>query len=260
VSARRDAGALTQALVAARLHHALLPAADWQDALQDAGEAYGVQDGVAAAMGWFGHAAPGHWKSGGATLATVTHGALPPSTVRASPASYAELSLHAPAIEAEIALRLAVDVDAARAARLSADDLDGIDGLVDAMAVSIEVVDSRWREGMQGAPALLRLADLASHAALALGAWVPYARRPWSTQRCEVRIGAQPPFVRTGSHSLGDPAAVLPKWLQHATRGAATVPAGTVVTTGTWVGALPAQRGDEVVVAFDGIGSASLVL
>lgn len=257
VSAGRDATALTQALVAARLHHALLPSGDWEGALHDAHEAYGVQDGVAATLGWFGHAAPRHWKSGGATLATVTHGALPPSTVRPSPASYADLPLHAPAIEAEIALRLAADVDAVRAVSLSADDLDG---LVDAMTVSIEVVDSRWREGMQGAPALLRLADLASHAALVLGAWVPYARRPWSAQRCEVRIGAQPAFVRTGSHSLGDPAAVLPQWLRHATRGAATVPAGTVVTTGTWVGALPAQRGDEVVVAFDGIGSASLVL
>jgi 2-keto-4-pentenoate hydratase len=253
----RDPTALAQALVAARLHHALLPADDWKDALRDAGDAYAVQDGVAAALGWFGHAAPRHWKSGGPSLATpLTHAPLPPAGVRASPASFADLPLHAPAIEAEIALRLSVDVDAARAAQLSAQD---VESLVDAMTVSIEVVDSRWREGAQ-APALLRLADLQSHGALALGAWVPFARRPWSAQRCEVRIGSQARVVRTGTHSLGDPAAVLPQWLQHATRGAATLPAGTVVTTGTWVGVLAARRGDEVTVAFDGIGSASLRL
>jgi 2-keto-4-pentenoate hydratase len=34
------------------------------------------------------------------------------------------------------------------------------------------------------------------------------------------------------------------------------VPAGTVVTTGAWAGMLPAQRGDEVSVVFDGIGRA----
>lgn len=254
----RDATALVQALAAARLHHALLPAGDWSGALQNADDAYAVQDGVAAALGWFGHAAPRYWKSGGPSLATpLTHAPLPPAAVRASPASFADLQLHAPAIEAEIALRLAVDVDASRAAGLAASE---VDTLVDAMTVSIEVVDSRWREGMQGAPALLRLADLQSHGALALGAWVPYARRPWSAQRCEVRIGSQAPVERVGTHSLADPVAVLPQWLRHATRGAATVPAGTVVTTGTWVGVLSAARGDEVTVAFDGIGSATLRL
>jgi len=53
---------------------------------------------------------------------------------------------------------------------------------------------------------------------------------------------------------------VLPQWLRHATRQGATVPAGSVVTTGTWVGMLPAQAGDEVAVDFAGIGSASLRL
>lgn len=254
----RDTTALGQALVAARLHHALLPADDWKGVLQNADDAYAVQDMVAAALGWFASAAPRHWKSGGPSLDTpLTHAPLPPAAVRDSPASFADLPLHAPAIEAEIALRLAVDVDASRAAGLAAPE---VDALVDAMTVSIEVVDSRWREGMQGAPALLRLADLQSHGGLALGPWVPYARRPWAAQRCEVRIGSQPPVVRVGTHSLADPAAVLPQWLRHATRGAAIVPAGTVVTTGTWVGVLPAQRGDEVTVAFEGIGSASLRL
>jgi 2-keto-4-pentenoate hydratase len=36
------------------------------------------------------------------------------------------------------------------------------------------------------------------------------------------------------------------------------VPAGTVITTGTWCGLLPAQPGDRVVVRFDGVGEAAV--
>jgi 2-keto-4-pentenoate hydratase len=53
---------------------------------------------------------------------------------------------------------------------------------------------------------------------------------------------------------------VLAAWLRHLTRDGATVPAGTVVTTGTWCGMLPAAAGDRVDVRFDGIGSAQLQL
>jgi len=253
----KNAAALTHALVAARRERSVLPAAEWAPALQTQAEAYAVQDAVATALAWFSDAPPTHWKSGGPSRDSVlTHAPLPPRGVRASGAAFADWPMQTRAIEAEIALRLAVDVSPAQADTLQPQDADR---LIDAMAVSIEVCDSRWREGAQ-APALLRLADLQSHAALALGDWRPYARRDWAMQRCEVRIGAQPLVTRTGSHALGDPAWVLPQWLRHATRQGATVPAGSVVTTGTWVGMLPAQAGDEVAVDFAGIGSASLQL
>ncbi len=116
------------------------------------------------------------------------------------------MRFHTPGIEAEVALRLARDVDAEAAASL---DHDGVDGFIEAMAVSIEIVDSRWLEG-NAAPALLRLADQQSHGALALGEWVPYRRRDWSVQRCVVTIGAAEAVTRTGTHSLGDPAWLLP--------------------------------------------------
>jgi 2-keto-4-pentenoate hydratase len=252
-----DAAALAQALVAARRQRTLLSSSEWSPALQTPAEAYAVQDAVAAALAWFSAAPPTHWKSGGPSRDSVlTHAPLPPAGVRASGAAFDDWPMHTRAIEAEIALRLAVDVSPAQADKLQPED---VDSLIDAMAVSIEVCDSRWREGPQ-APALLRLADLQSHAVLALGDWLPYARRDWMVQRCEVRIGAQPPVTRTGTHSLGDPAWVLPQWLRHATRHGASVPAGSVVTTGTWVGMLPARAGDEVTVEFDGIGRASLRL
>jgi len=252
-----DVSALAQALVAARRQHGLVSAAEWAQTLQTQAEAYAVQDAVAAELAWFSFAPPAHWKSGGPSRdAVLTHAALPPGGVRASGAAFDDWPMQTRAIEAEIALRLAHDVSPAHAEELEPEEAGH---LIDAMTVSIEVCDSRWREGAQ-APALLRLADLQSHGALVLGTWLPYARRDWATQHCEVRIGTQPLVARTGTHSLGDPAWVLPQWLRHATRHGATVPAGSVVTTGTWVGMLPAQAGDAVGVEFAGIGAASLQL
>ena len=93
-----------------------------------------------------------------------------------------------------------------------------------------------------------------------LGEPVPWRHVDWAAVRCTVTVGAQPPVVRTGTHSLGDPAWLLPIWLRHATRHGDVVPAGTVVTTGTWAGVVPATQGDAVEVAFEGIGRATLAL
>jgi 2-keto-4-pentenoate hydratase/2-oxohepta-3-ene-1,7-dioic acid hydratase in catechol pathway len=246
-----------QALLGARRTSRPVPA----PALADADAAYAVQAGVARALGWFedtGDDAPRHWKSGGASReAALTHAPLPPAGVWASPAAAGDWPLRLRAIEAEIALRLGHDVDARRAAQL---DQDSARALVDAMCVSIEIVESRLQEGLE-APALARLADLQSHGALVLGAWVPWEpRRNWTTQRLQVDIGREPPAVFTGTHALADPAWVLPGWLRHATRDGATVRAGGVVTTGTWCGVLFARAGDRVTVTFDGVGQASVQL
>ena len=231
----------------------LTAAAEWQDTPRDAAQAYAVQDRVAEAIGWFGAAVPGHWKSGGPSRdAVLTHAPLPPSGVRTSPANYSDMHFNSPGIESEIALRLGESVTPERAATLTPETAST---LVDAMTVSIEIVDSRWDDPAK-ASALLRLADQQSHGALVLGTWVPYAPRDWAAQTCETRIGANAPDLRKGAHSLGDPAWLLPIWLRHATRHGATVPAGTVVTTGSWVGVLPARRGDAVIVRFPGIGEA----
>lgn len=226
-------------------------------ALPDAATAYAVQAGVAAALGWFADGTPRSWKSGGASRQAVqTHAPLPPAGVWASPAAAGAWPFRLRGIEAEVALRLARPVDAALAATL---DLAGARALVDAMCVSIELVDARWAEGLD-APPLAKLADLQSHGALVLGAWVPFADRDWAAQRCTLQIGNQPPQTFTGTHSMGDPAWVLPAWLRHATQGGAVLPAGTVVTTGTWCGLPLAQPGDLVVAVFDGIGEARVQL
>lgn len=249
--------AVVEALLNARR---TLTAADTTPLLQSlvaSDDAYLVQQAVANELGWFEDGGPPrHWKSGGASRSAVmAHSALPPIGVWPSPADARPWPFRLRFIEAEVALRLGRDVDAAAAAEL---DQERAAAFVDAMCVSIEIVDSRWLQSLQ-APALLRLADLQSHGALVLGEWVPFVDRDWSTQRCEVRIGERTQEFR-GSHTVGEPTFVLPDWLRHATADGVVLPAGTVVTTGTWCGALEAHAGDEVHVVFDGIGDARVLL
>ncbi|MEO5695651.1 MAG: fumarylacetoacetate hydrolase family protein [Burkholderiaceae bacterium] len=243
-------------LVQARNTRQPLPAADAP--LPDAAAAYAVQQAVADSFGWFDEARPPrHWKSGGPSRdAVLTHAALPPDGVWTSPAESRDWPFRMRGIEAEIALRLARDVDPAFAAQL---DHAQAATLIDAMCVSIEIVDSRWVEGLDASP-MAKLADLQSHGALVLGAWVAFRAIDWSAQACHVKIGGGAASEWRGTHSMSDPCFLLPAWLRHATRNGASVAAGTVVTTGTWVGILPAAAGDLVSAEFPGIGSASVQL
>src|SRR5262245_53759336 len=102
-------------LVQARRARGTVPA----PALPDAAAAYAVQDGVARALGWFDGAMPLHWKSGGPSReATLTHAPLPPEGVWTSPAEARDWPFAFRGIEAEVALRLGREVDAALAATL----------------------------------------------------------------------------------------------------------------------------------------------
>src|SRR5690606_10206759 len=139
-------------------------------------DAYAVQARVAQRLGWFDAAMPQYWKSGGPGKdKPILHAPLPPQGVITSPAEASQVLLFSPGIEAEIALRLGEDVAPDTVEKLAPSD---IGTLLDGMAVSIEIVDSRWAEGAD-APALLRLADQQSHGALVLGEWQSYQRRDW---------------------------------------------------------------------------------
>lgn len=248
--------AVTEALIHGRREHRTMDANRYLDALGSAAEAYAVQSAVAQALGWDTPTGAQYWKSGAPSRAAeLTHAQLPPAGVWASPAHAGSWPFTWRGIEAEIALRLARDVDAALVATL---DGPAAVELIDAMAVSIEVVDSRWDQYLS-APALLKLADLQSHGALVLGEWQAFKPRDWAAQRCKVQI-AQEVTERCGTHPLSDPVFCLAAWLRHATREGRVVKAGSVVTTGTWVGILDAAVGDLVTVEFEGIGHASLQL
>ena len=248
---------VTQALVQARQDRRGCDARALANSLRDAEDAYAVQRLVAQALQGPDRAFPPYWKSGGPSReATPTHAPLPVEGVWPSPADARRWPCIIRLIEVEIALRLGRDVTPAEAATLTHETAPS---LVDAMTVAIELVDSRWRQGVQ-APALLKLADLQSHGALVLGEWIPFVAMDWAAQEVVVRIGDGPPATFRGSHSMGDPAWVLPAWLRHATREGHTAPRGTVVTTGTWCGMLPAHPGELVTARFEGIGEAALQL
>lgn len=250
--------AVAQALLKARGEGRPCDADALAGLLQAPEDAYAVQAWVARELQGPDAPFPRHWKSGGPSReAVLTHAPLPPEGVWPSPADAGGWHFNCRLIEAEIALRLGRAVTPQQAATLSQQQAAA---LVDAMAVSIEVVDSRWRQGPLAAPALLKLADLQSHGALVLGPWQPFVARDWAAQACTVRIGKAAPVERRGTHSLGDPAWLLPAWLRHATRDGQAVPAGTVVTTGTWCGMLPAAAGDLVTARFEGVGKASVQL
>lgn len=243
-----------QLMEARRLHRPALASSACPPDLQ---AAYAVQEEVAQAHGWFTAGFPRYWKSGGPSReAELTHAALPPLGVWNSPAVAGDWPFNFRGIESEIALRLKCDVGPGLASTL---DHQQAQALIDCMCVSIEIVDSRWIEKLE-APVCAKLADLQSHGALVLGAWVPFEARDWREQVCHTHIGKQLPAEHRGGHTLSDPSFVLPAWLRHATRHGQTVPAGTVVTTGSWVGILHAAQGDLVTVEFPGIGGASVQL
>lgn len=237
--------------------HAGGPAADdqaFREGISSVEQAYAIQARLYAAVA----GAPGvprYWKSGGPTRSDpMRHAPLPPAGVRPSGAGVEGLHLRNRWIEAEVALRLGCDVAPAGAQALTEEEAGK---LVDGMAVSIEIVDTRWAGG-RSAPPLLKLADLVVHGALVLGEFMPFSPRDWAQQECRVRVGTADWQVFRGSLGIADPAWVLPHWLRHVTRNGATVPAGTVVSTGTWCGLLDPAAGDRVTAEFPGIGVASV--
>lgn len=237
-------------LVAARREHRQFAACR----VDDIDEAYAIQSGVAHELGWPDGAAL-HWKSGAADAASLqTHAPLPPAGVFRSPADLRHMPFTLRGIEIEIALRLGTEVDTEMAATL---DESSAAGLVDALCVSVEIIDTRWTEGLQ-APPFAKLADLQAHGGLVLGDWFPWHDRDWSIQVCDVRIGQADRRTFRGTHPLGRPTAVLPNWLRHATQRAGLVAAGTVVTTGSWCGVLQAPFGAMVDARFAGIGEVTL--
>lgn len=213
--------ALIQALAASHREGMRLNAADWAHAVRDEADAYAVQDGVAAALGWRFD----RWKSGGAgPQGPFSHSPVNPA------AGAAPLG-----VEAEVALR----VDA--------------DGRPDAMCIAVELVASRWAEGL-AAPALLRMADFQSNAGLLLGAWQPFRALDWAQLEWRLALHGQPEVVQRGGHSLADPAAVLPAWFRHATRNGRQVAAGTIVTTGAWGGLHPVSGSAHGRLGIAGLG------
>lgn len=235
-------------------------------AVPDDDAAYMVQLEQGVMLGaWDAATLPRYWKSGGAARgARLAHAPLLPAGVfSAADGDVADLRawpMIAPRMEAEIALRLGQPVSPEMAAKLTP---ESVVRMVDALALSVEIVDSRWAlDAELSSP--LQLADFQVHGALVLGPWLDWSnwgsQRNWSKQRGRQWVGEGPAQEFVGSHPLGDPLWGLVPWLQHLTRHDQVVPMGTVVTTGSWSGCCPVSRGKVLRIAFDGLGELALAI
>jgi 2-keto-4-pentenoate hydratase len=121
--------------------------------------------------------------------------------------------------------------------------------------VTIEVVDARLADAAS-APPMLKLADAQMHGALVVGSGIDRRHVDWATLHVTVKRNGATIHDGRGGHALVDPTGLLPWFVRHVEARSGGIRAGDLVTAGTWVGILPARRGDTFDVAFDGIGRA----
>lgn len=249
---------IAAALVEARRSGNLADDSLWADIALPADDIYNIQERVSAAMGWDTPSAePSFWKGGGAGPGSVASFArLPAPWVRPAPGPFRADDFHRRGIEIEVAFRLARDVEAADLALRTAHDPAAF---LDAVAVSIELVDFRWA-GAESAASGLRQADVQCNGALVIGDWVPMREIDWSQQVARLEVDGQPAGKWTGSHAAGDPLWFAPQWLSHAVARHGRLAEGSVLTTGSWCGMVWLEGRSDVRAVFDGIGEARLTL
>lgn len=241
---------LRDALLDARRRHATV-AADGLPLPRGDADAYAVQEAVAEALGWFAAPGPRAWKVGAASRDAVPNAApLPPSVVRASPATFAARTFNRILIEGEIAFRLRAPLDVAM-------DPSRLATAIDAWCVTIEVVDPRYAD-MDAAAPLLRLADQGLHGALVVGTGAPMPESvEWTSLVARVRRNGEVVRQTRGGHPLGDLRFMLPWLAGHAARHGMPLAAGDLITAGTWTGVVEAFAGETIDVEFPDVGRAS---
>jgi 2-keto-4-pentenoate hydratase len=249
---------ISSAIVAAR--RTGIPADDslWPNTQLTPDEVYALQEGIAAELGWTDAAdAPTFWKGGGPSVTSIaTFAKLPAAYVQPSPGRLDAEDFHRLGIEIEVAFRLARDVSAVD---LAARAVHEPAALFDAMAVTIELVDFRWK-GAERAPSVLRQVDLQSNGALVIGDWTPLKPVDWHTQEAVLTVDGKQVGRYTGAHPCGDPLWMASQWLQHGIARHERLTAGSVLTTGSWCGLVWLEGPAEVHATFEGIGEASLTL
>jgi hypothetical protein len=249
---------IAAAIVAARQTGTLADESLWSNTPLSPEDIYTIQERVAADMGWNQPLeAPSYWKGGGPGPGSVAHfSRLPPPWVRPAPGPFRVQDFHRLGIEIEVCFRLARDVEAVDLASRAVHDPASF---LDAMAVSIELVDFRW-SGCEKAPSVLRSADLQSNGALVFGDWVPLRAVDWSQQVAALEVDGKEVGRYQGAHANGDPLWFAPQWLSHAVARHGRLAEGSVLTTGSWCGMVWLDGRAEVKASFEGIGEASLTL
>ncbi|RDU96375.1 2-keto-4-pentenoate hydratase [Trinickia dinghuensis] len=191
--------------------------------------AYAVQDHFLHQR----HVTIGGWKVGAKSPdAPIRCAPLPKACLQESGSTCSRPASRPLALELEIAFCFGRDF-APRAALYSDEE---VLGSIARMGAAIEVVISRYREWPE-VPPTAQLADLLNHGALVVGETVPYQGDfPFVTPNPSFTFEGHGVINGAALNPAGDPRQLLPRLVNHATQRGIALPAGTVVTTGSYTG------------------------
>jgi 2-keto-4-pentenoate hydratase len=204
---------------------------------QDAQAAYAVQQRFLA----LGGLETGGWKIGAKTDTGPIQGApLPKRRILAGPASIDRRDYPVLGIELEIFFTFGRDFLPQAEPVPEGEVLDS----VDAFGASIEIVSSRIA-GWPDAAKLSQLADLQNHGALVIGQRTGFRSDfPFAAPHVDLRIDGVPLVSGVGRNPAGDPRRMLCWLVNHCRVQGLALPAGTIITTGTYTGMeFPLQTG-----------------
>ena len=238
------AEAARQLLLAREEHQRIILADNLRPS--NAGEAYAIQEQLGRLLG----KAPLAWKVGAPDARTEPN-AAPIYEMLASPARVAARRMHMIGVEAELAAVFESPIPARESRYSDAEVLSA----VREVCVAIEVCDSRLSD-WQGADDFTKLADHQLNFALVTGdASRDFARIDYASLEVRTVVNGQLLKQGCGTHAVGNPLNLL-AWLANHARSRGGIAAGTVVTTGAWLGMHLVQPGDDVLVEFPAIGTA----
>lgn len=214
-------------------------------------EAYAIQSLVAASM----DREPKVWKTGQLSSGAVFCAPIAANKCQFGPANFSAQNFAETYVEGELAFRL----NRAFEADKTYSDEEVLQA-VDAVAVTIEVLDSRLKNWME-AGEFWHLADQLLNGALALGDEVlDWQAIDCATQAVQLSINGELVVNDAGSHPQLDPRTLLGGFVRQLTSRGYTLLPGSWVTTGTWTGLSAVKTGDEVQCVFPGVGQVSLTL
>ena len=216
----------------------------------DAAGAMRVQRDVALRLG----ARVGGWKVGIAADGAPFAGPLYEEAIARSPATRRLAPGDHVLIEVELAFRLARDLPSRPTSR------EEVLAAIDEAIAGIELIRGRLGEP-PAVPFLAFLADNAGNDGYVVGASTrDFRKLDLSALRCHLAVDGATVHDKVGGHPQDDPIAPIRAWLAHANDALGGLRAGQVVTTGSLIVPIRAERPGRYEASIEGIGEVRLDL
>ncbi|RXZ36633.1 2-keto-4-pentenoate hydratase [Oxalobacteraceae bacterium CAVE-383] len=181
----------------------------------------------------------GGWKVGSKSVDGPVQGAALPQRGILRPGAAVQRSNY-PVLGLELEIAFCFDRDFMP--RASAIAEEEVMQSIGTMGASIEIVASRIA-GWPKAPPLAQLADLQNHGALIVGDFIDYRDDfPFQNPMAHLAFDGGAIFDGAGANPAGDPRRLLCWVVNHCSRRGIALPAGTVVTGGSYTGVYFAEK------------------